>query len=105
VTWPDDADGDVLGRLAASGLDFDVPHVVDFNVDFQRWPPFDAALATLRQRFADVESYPSPGGRDGYVLIRTRGVLSYDWVTSVQREVPSLMKPYGGVCQSWGLLH
>jgi Regulator of ribonuclease activity B len=105
VKWPDNADGAVLARPAASGLDFDVPHVVDFNVDFQQWPPSDAALATLRQRFADVQSYPSPGGRDGYVLIRVRGVLSHDWVTSVQRDITSLMTPFGGVCESWGLLH
>jgi len=105
VHWPGDGDGDALRRLEERGLDFSVPHVVEFNVDFHEWPPSKAALSALQQRFESLESYPPSEGLAGYVLLRVRGMVSYDWVTSVQREVTAVVGAYGGVCESWGLLH
>ena len=105
MNWPDDADGDALRRLEEHGLDFSVPHAVDFNVDFDEWPPSYSALAGLQERFGSVESYPPSDGQAGYVLLRVLGLVSYEWVTSVQRDVTALMAPFGGVCESWGLLH
>ncbi len=38
MTWPQDADGDVFRQLQKSGFDFTKLYVVDFNVDFAKWP-------------------------------------------------------------------
>ena len=35
MTWPSDADGDVLRRLEQSGFHFSKSTLIDFNVDFQ----------------------------------------------------------------------
>jgi hypothetical protein len=104
VTWPNDADGDALQRLEDNGLDFAVPHTVDFNVDFATWPPAKEVIAQLEQVFSHLELCAPEDGLPGYVLLQVRGQLTYEWVTTVQREVTALVGPHGGVCESWGLL-
>jgi len=37
--WPDDADGGVFRNLAANAFDFSKQYSVDYNVDFDSWPP------------------------------------------------------------------
>lgn len=102
--WPDDADGDVLRRIESSGFDFDKPCVIDFNVDFDAWPPSPSAIETLKRKFQSTKSYELPEG-GGYMQFQLVERLSYDLVMRVQSEVSDLMAPYGGVCESWGVLH
>jgi len=104
VTWPNDADGDVLRRLESHSFDFAKKHRVDFNVDFTSWPPSARAIEILRSRFEYVEICAPRGSDAGYVLLKVTGLVSYEFVTSIQRSVTSAMKPYNGACESWGLL-
>jgi hypothetical protein len=103
-SWPDDADGDVLRRLTASGFDFANSWPVDFDVDFESWPPVPAALELLGLMFGEVFVYPPEAGA-GYVQFKVVGRVTYELVTSVQLRATSAMSPYGGVCESWGVLH
>jgi hypothetical protein len=104
VQWPDDADGDVLRRMKARGFDFGQPCLVDFNVDFDSWPPPRAALTRLEQQFPSSKAYPSAEG-GGYVQFQIYGRLTYELVTNTQRVVSEEMAKFGGVCESWGVLH
>jgi Regulator of ribonuclease activity B len=102
--WPDDADGDVLRRMAARGFDFGQPCLIDFNVDFDSWPPPEVALTRLEQRFPSTRTCPSSDG-GGYVQFQVYGKLSYELVVNTQRVVSNEMATFGGVCDSWGVLH
>ncbi|MCL2075656.1 MAG: ribonuclease E inhibitor RraB [Betaproteobacteria bacterium] len=104
MSWPNDADGDVFRRLYESGLDFSKPYTVDFNVDFASWPPADAALEWLSSKFGGIEIYDEDEDGTGYVLIQTHGILTYEAVTSTQRNVTAAMQPFGGRCNSWGVM-
>ena len=42
--WPETADGDVFRRLEGQGFDFSKYYWIDFNVDFDEWPPAHLAL-------------------------------------------------------------
>ena len=107
--WPEDADGDVFRRLEANGLDFAKEYNVDFNVDFQNWPPPAEALKELRAKYENVKVVEpeTVGGKEyrGYVVFNVRSVVTYELVTSVQTQLTKLMKQYGGCCDSWGVLH
>ena len=100
--WPDDADGDALRRIERDGFDFATPCTIDFNVDFDPWPPPAAAMAILQARFPGVQAHADDEG--GYVQFQVHARLSHRLVTSLQDEVTALMAPHGGVCDSWGVL-
>jgi hypothetical protein len=102
MTWPNDADGDVFRRLESRGFDFSKSHVVDYNVDFEHWPPATAALEILRDRYGNIELVEPDEEGDAYVHFQIFGPVTYEGVTSVQHRVTLDMKPYGGICESWG---
>lgn len=67
MDWPNDADGDVFRRLVENGFDFSEPHTVDYNVDFDVWPPAQTALDTLRSLFGAIEVIDPDDDFGGYV--------------------------------------
>ena len=102
--WPEDADGDVLRRMQSSGFDFETPTDIDFNVDVDMWPPAPELIARLRAQYPDIEEYPPDPDGDGYVQFVVHAPLTYELVMSIQRSVSELAAPFGGVCESWGLM-
>ena len=105
MNWPSDADGDVLRSIAAAGFDFSKPCLVDFNVDFEQWPPPAEALRLLSLEYPSAISYEPEGDGAGYVLIQVYALLTYDLVIRTQTYVSELMAPFKGECISWGVLH
>ncbi|RZT05794.1 Regulator of ribonuclease activity B [Duganella sp. CF402] len=103
--WPDDADGDVLRRMDASGFDFNNPVDIDFNVDLDSWPPADELVSAIELQYSRIQFYASASGDSGYILVVINAVLNYDLVISVQQALSDLATPFGGVCESWGVLH
>ncbi|MEZ5465037.1 MAG: ribonuclease E inhibitor RraB [Lysobacteraceae bacterium] len=104
TVWPDDADGDVFRRLFERGFDFSEPHSVDYNVDFSSWPPDKSAIELLRSQYGSITLYEPDEHGDGYVQFHIYAPLTYEGVITVQSTVNEAMKPYGGVCESWGVL-
>ena len=105
VSWPEDADGDVFRRLETNGFDFSKPYSVDYNVDFKSWPPPPNAIEVLQAQYGHVELYEPDEDGAGYALFQIVGLVTYEGVTSVQRRTTLAMQPYGGVCETWGVLH
>ncbi|MES2491401.1 MAG: ribonuclease E inhibitor RraB [Pseudomonadota bacterium] len=103
--WPDDADGDVMRQLEASGFEFDVEHAIDFNIDFEKWPPSQQFIDQLKATYPVVEINPPEGDSAGDVRFFVEAKLSYELVKFVQESVSAIAKPYGGWCESWGVLH
>jgi len=101
--WPNDADGDVLRNLQKKSFDFGRAVKVDFFVDFFDWPPCETAIASIKRAKPDacIKLY----SEDQYILIEIIHEVTYDFVVSVQAELTNICRPFGGVCESWGVLH
>lgn len=104
MNWPSDADGDVFRRLERSGIDFSKPIVIDFNVDFEVWPPKEEAVALIRRSYPNATVHEPCGEDQGYVRFQVHAPVSYDLVMWVQREISNLLAEFGGRCESWGVL-
>jgi hypothetical protein len=105
VNWPTDADGDVLRSLKDSGFDFAKPCLIDFNVDFDNWPPSPKAVSLLSREYPSLTAYEPEADTRGYLLVQVFGLLTYELVTHVQESISDAMAPFGGRCDSWGVLH
>jgi hypothetical protein len=103
MIWPPDADGDVFRRLEHDGFDFGKPHLIDFNVDFDSWPPNPEAVALLRAHYPSTTIYEPDGESSGYALVQVHSRLDYDYVVEMQKTLSNLMEPHGGSCESWGV--
>lgn len=103
MSWPDDDDGDVMRRLEAAAFDFSIEHEIDFNVDFFEWPPAEDAMNRLKP-FGKLESFAPDEEFPGYVQIQIHSKVTYETVTAMQRRVSNAMAPYGGICESWGVM-
>ena len=105
MIWPADADGDVFRRLLAFGFDFGRAVSVNYVVDFEVWPPSREALDMLASMFGTLRIVEPDDHEHGRVEFEERGLLRYDRVASVQSQVCDAMLPFGGICDSWGVLH
>lgn len=101
--WPSNADGDVLKRLEERGFDFTKHYTVDFNIDFDQWPPCKEAIDAIRTAYPDAKVYDD--GEEGYILFQINSIITYDFVVETQSKATSLVAQYGGRCESWGVLH
>jgi len=110
MDWPNDADGDVLRSLESKGFDFDQVHDIDFNIDFKEWPITEEAIATISKNYPRYEVIEpdeediANGDLIGYVQFQVTEKLTYELVIDLQASVTKTMKPFGGYCESWGLL-
>jgi hypothetical protein len=103
VDWPTNADGDVFRRLQSQGFDFTIPHKIDFQIDFDAWPPSNEAIATLKRKY-QVERYEPELDSPGYIQITLFALLTYDFVIDIQGSLSRQLSPFGGVCEAWGVL-
>lgn len=102
--WPEDADGDVFRRLSGRGFDFSKPYSVDYNVDFVHWPPSDRAVQVLETMYGPITLYDPNDNGNGYIQFQVFGPVTYESVTFIQGAVSEAMEPFGGICESWGVL-
>lgn len=105
TSWPNDADGDVFRRMQESGFEFDKAVNIDFNVDFDAWPPSEELLSMLRSQFEHVRIYSPDSSGDGYVQFVLNAVPTYELVMFIQKSISEMAARFGGVCESWGVLH
>jgi hypothetical protein len=103
--WPNDADGDVLRRLSAKGFDFSKSYIIDFNVDFDQWPPSEKAVNAIKDAFPEVKVHDDDENGGGYMLFKLNCLLTYELVMETQAKATALVAEYGGRCESWGILH
>lgn len=104
MSWPNDADGDVFRRLESDGFDFTKSYMVDFNVDFDNWPPTQEAIDRLKSLVGEFQIFEPNEEFDGYLLFQVLMKLNYEKVSLIQQKVSEAMAPFGGVCESWGVL-
>jgi hypothetical protein len=102
--WPDDVDGDVLREMDACGFDFSKPASIDFNVDFEVWPPPQEAVEILTREYPGLEIHEPDDEFSGDFTFQVQALVTYELVMRIQSEVTDLMAPFGGRCESWGVL-
>jgi len=101
--WPNDADGDALRRIWSDGVDFSKLHLIDFQVDFNKWPPSNEALQILHN-FQKVRLIHTGEHEDGYVEISMLMRLGYDEVIGMEKLLTILLREYSGFCECWGMM-
>lgn len=101
--WPNDVDGDVFRNLQENGFDFSKEYVVDFNVDFESWPPAVDLSADMKKAFpgAVVERIDD----DEYIVVKIKTRLTYEFVVFAQKKLSDIAQIHGGYCESWGVMH
>ena len=110
MNWPDDADGDVLRSLEEDGFDFDKEYLVDFDVDFNKWPLSQEEKIEIKKlypqsRFFDPDEEDIEDGNTiGYVNIQIKSKITYEFVVKTQEELSRVMEPFGGFCEAWGVM-
>lgn len=84
--WPDDADGGVFERLHAGVIDFSKAS------SFEAWSPDKAVLNLLKSMFGAIKVYKPDEPVDGYIQIQIAASVTYERVTTVQRNVSAAMQ-------------
>ena len=103
MNWPAGADGDVFRRLQSDNFDFTISHKIDFQIDFDPWPPQDEVIATLDREYK-IERHEPQKDALGYIQITIVAPLTYDLVMGMQDKLSRQLSPFGGFCESWGIL-
>lgn len=107
MDWPENKDGELLRRLQRDGINLSQPHTVEFNVDFDHWPPPADVLTLLKEKYGNLKLF-EPGFlhemQEGYASLKIVSEVSYDFVINTQREITDEVHCFGGYCNSWAIL-
>jgi hypothetical protein len=103
-TFPNDAEGQALRRMAEGGIDMTKPMAVDFTVAVP-----DQRSGRLVAEAAETEGFRGNVSRDeaspGWRCTCTRTMVpEYDDIVSAQVLLDEISRPYGGRCDGWGTL-
>lgn len=98
MNWPNDADGDVMRRLQSSGFRFDRDAEIDFNIDFDQWPPDPAVIGILQSELPSTKV----SVQENYIMVQVRARLTYPFVIKMQADLTQISAAFGGRCESWG---
>lgn len=102
--WPKNADGDVLRSLMSQGFDFAKEYIVDFYIDFNG-THYDEISKILKDMFNDSSVKIYEEEKPPYIRLQLRSLVNYDFVTDTQAIITEAVRPYGGLCDSWGVFH
>jgi hypothetical protein len=106
--FPDDENGDVLRRMAASHFNFDVPHDVDFFALFSRG---EDAATVAKLLIADAQNQSlaavktSEADRGGTELkVVKRMFVTHENVTAFELLLGRVCTRHGGELDGWGVM-
>jgi hypothetical protein len=102
---PDDANGDVLRRMAADGADLVSPRVVDFEHCFPDEASARRFCEAVRAGVSDVNLKPPDGDRGRWeARCRVRMIPTYGSITRTERSLAAAAESFGGYADGWGTL-
>lgn len=100
MEFPNDAGGDALRHVVQSGFDFTKESDVDFNIYFDHRPVSESEYNYIKGLYPGCKFYEP----EGYSCFQMRGLVTYKFVTSIQKMVTDEVRRVGGTCESWGVL-
>jgi hypothetical protein len=115
MNLPNDEDGQVLARIAASGMDMSIPTTIEFAVDVPSQATSSLVATALRQHGFTTEVYYDEGepdfdeaddeefGPSWTVYVPVHCVPSHENVVGVQMKIDSIAKEFGGKVDGWEL--
>jgi hypothetical protein len=100
TTYPTDADGEALRRVAADS-DMSKPMVIDFSVDVPDGSSGEQIASRARERGYIAEVIHEQDG--AWTCVCSKGMLAtYDGVLAAQAELDELSARFGGHSDGWG---
>ncbi len=117
--YPDDADGQVLEQIAASGVDMSQPLAFEFTIDVADEASANDTKAALESAGyqATVEFDEGEPDEEGEidpddeefgpawtVYVGVKMVPDYNDLMRVQSEVREVVEPLGGILDGWGVM-
>lgn len=115
TTYPNDADGAALARLAVRGVDMTKPRLMDFAVAVPDEIVGNEVAKALRQRDYEVEVAYDEGEPDATGHIPDSGEFAPSWtvyveitivpeysrIVQIQTELERIAGPLGGKSDGW----
>jgi hypothetical protein len=115
MTYPNDEDGQVLARIAASGMDLSIPTTIEFAVAVPDEATSNVVSKAFQQNGYTPEVYfdegePDYNEEDGdefgpswTVYVPVHCVPSYQNVVEIQEKLSSIANGLGGKVDGWEL--
>jgi hypothetical protein len=102
LSFPNDADGDVLRSLLERGVNFAAPHNIDFCISIPSKEQGDMLLPILKTRgLTGTLERDEESGRWTCYCAKNM-MLDYDELMATQALLDELSRPYGGYSDGWG---
>jgi len=115
MSYPNDEDGQVLARIAESGMDLSTPTMIEFAVAVQDEATSGLIARTLQQNGFTTEEYYDEGepdydeedgeefGPSWTVYVPVKCIPSYENVVNTQQKLGSIVNDLGGKMDGWEL--
>lgn len=100
--YPEDADGDALRSIAASGSDMSRPMLIDFAIDASSKSIAQACLAALEDAGFQATLYQDDEEQRWSVYCPIRMIAEYDAIVRTQKILGELVADLGGTPDGWG---
>jgi len=62
-------------------------------------------ITLLREQYSVMKVFEPDSESSGYVQFIVDAMLTYELVMFVQSSTSELAAPFGGICESWGVMH
>jgi hypothetical protein len=102
ASYPLDADGDSLRRVAENGSDMSRPMLIEYSIGVPDEPCAQRIAELTRSHGFDVSLSSDEGAKSWSVYCAKTMLATYDGVIAVQAQLNELVQPYGGSCDGWG---
>jgi hypothetical protein len=115
MSYPNDEDGKVLARIAASGMDLSMPTTIEFAVAVPDEATSGLIAKVLQQNGFKTEEYYDEGepdydeedgeefGPSWTVYVAVNCIPSYENVVNMQQKLGLIVKDLGGEVDGWEL--
>lgn len=100
--YPDDADGDALRNIAASGSDMSRPMVIDFAIDTSSKSIAQACLTAIEEAGFEASLYQDDEDQRWSVYVPIRMIAEYNAIVRTQKILGELVAEHGGTPDGWG---
>ena len=101
-SYPDDADGDALRRIAEDGSDMTRPMVIDFHVAAPDQAAAEAIAEAAGQRGYRTKVYRDEDSNAWTCECSREMVATHAAVMAAQDELDALSRPLSGHSDGWG---
>lgn len=101
-TYPKDADGDALRRVAEGGSDMSKPMEIDFHIAFEKQAGAEAVAEAAAKIGYSATVYRDEEDDLWTCECSKEMLATYDGVIAAQSELDALSAPHGGHGHGWG---